>query len=733
MKTAYPQTHTTCSIRLYSNIPFDNTYKNHTMISSLFTYNGSSIASGSVKELFLDRRDYSKTGHPYYYPRYDMTGEFNFNFTNGLVGSVVLELTAEQTNANYLRLTCGDDVYYYFIIGCMQVNADTYQLSLELDVLMTYQDEFLTGMKNVPVFTARKHSHRYTANGLMPYCADLKTGEDMFAGVKPSIIKGFKQLHYKNSQMKKLEGLMWLYICIDMVDVSDDGYKLLYSCNGKRYPLHMLAVPINATTITYQKTDGTKQLTYTSTNLHDCVKKLINDGHVHGAKVSPYPPFGIVSLTGVSITKSLNAYTIASDTFWHTYESGGEKAYGMTIDGTKFLYATGVPFVGTLSTLLNNGAILISEQSYPFYPLEDLIASDLDVNNASAPTITSNRYLNPKLLFAPFRKYVLGSQYASSSYEFYPELLFSEYTTTDSENLIAFNSYATAYIGDNNFYTEITSPVSFNTFKNYIYEKLGLSCSVNYQMPCGTDALDVFNTTQRQSFYTSKVASGITSGITMVGGVASTVLGASMLSNPATAVMGAGMIAGGATAFASGTAGLATTIKSVDAKIEDLKNTPDSINISGADFISDDNIINNGGLPYVLRYECLDVIKERADDFFYNYGYQVARECYFNTELKVNLSQNKFVDNNLFGRTIFNYIQTNEDITNKINANIPLIIKQKISSIFNNGITLWTFFKFRTLYDENNDIVPTSTYYIDNWFMKCKLDNTEMDNTLFNG
>ena len=252
-------------------------------------------------------------------------------------------------------------------------------------------------------------------------------------------------------------------------------------------------------------------------------------------------------------------------------------------------------------------------------------------------------------------------------------------------------------------------------------------------MPCGTNALDVFNTTQRQSFYTSKVASGITSGITMAGGIASTILGATMVSNPATAVMGAGMIAGGATAFASGTAGLATTIKSVDAKMEDLKNTPDNINISGADFVSDDNIINNGGLPYVLRYECLDVIKERADDFFYNYGYQVARECYFNTELKVDLSQNKFVDNNLFGRTIFNYIQINEDITNKINANIPLIIKQKISSIFNNGITLWTFFKFRTLYDENNDIVPTSTYYIDNWFMKCKLDNTEMDNTTFNG
>ena len=92
----------------------------------------------------------------------------------------------------------------------------------------------------------------------------------------------------------------------------------------------------------------------------------------------------------------------------------------------------------------------------------------------------------------------------------------------------------------------------------------------------------------------------------------------------------------------------------------------------------------------------------------------------------VNLSAlpiaNHKIDNNLFGRTIFNYIQINEDITNKINADIPLIVKQKLSTIFNQGITIWNFFGFDGLW---NDDDPSSTYYVDKWFMKHTLDNTE--------
>jgi hypothetical protein len=84
----------------------------------------------------------------------------------------------------------------------------------------------------------------------------------------------------------------------------------------------------------------------------------------------------------------------------------------------------------------------------------------------------------------------------------------------------------------------------------------------------------------------------------------------------------------------------------------------------------------------------------------------------------------KLVDLNLFTRRIFNYIQLNEDITNKINSDIPLIAKQKISKVFMQGITLWSFFNNGSLWYNSN---TTSTNNPDNWFMKHVYENAEFD------
>ena len=99
-----------------------------------------------------------------------------------------------------------------------------------------------------------------------------------------------------------------------------------------------------------------------------------------------------------------------------------------------------------------------------------------------------------------------------------------------------------------------------------------------------------------------------------------------------------------------------------------------------------------------------------------------------NWELKYSDADKK-VDTDLFTRDIFNYIKLNDDITNKIKSNIPIIAKQKLSSIFNNGITLWSFFGKDDLW---TDVVVTTNidYKIDNWFMKHDLDNSEVQFSL---
>lgn len=739
MKTAFPQTHGTISIRLYSNIPFDNTYKNHSLISDLMTYNNNDLWlnwSGAENDVesFINRKDYSKTGNPYYYPRYDLSGEYNFDFGNGLITSVVLELTPAQTNANYLRvksLVSGTsyEYYYYFITGITQLNAESYRLNLELDVLMTYQNEFLEGMHNVPVFTARKHCHRYTNDGLMPYCADYKTGEEMFSGVKPSLITQVHKLTYENSEMKKIKDVMWLYICVDTNAVSDDLEHIAFTCRGKTYPLVMLAVPININNLTYKKNNETAILTYSHANIIQCINELIDDGSVHGAKISPYPPF-VQQGTWATITLDASRnLTIASSSVTTIVDAGAVKLYRMGIGNNELIYGSVSGSTATLYKLMTLGCIVVDVQDDCDYEYDELTPHDFGLENSNEPTITNTRYPEPKLLFSPFRKYKICGQYSNEGNEFFPELIFSEYPTATNGHYFWFDTTASAYIGDNNFFTKISASV--DVYDNYKYEKIGLASAVNYIMPCGTDALDIFNSTQAQSFYTSKVASGITSGISIAGGIGSIALGIAGatgslgLSTPASV----GLIAGGATGIASGIAGLATTFKAIDAKQEDLRNTPDSVNVSGSNFITDESITQDtNGLPYIVVYDVTTIIKENATDFFYNYGYQTARECYFNTELKYDNSGNHNIDNNLFGRTIFNYIQLKDDITNKINANIPLIAKQKLSKIFNDGITLWTFFGFGGLWSGNQ---PEDSYYVDKWFMKCTYDNTEYNGDRF--
>lgn len=744
MKTAYPITSNPVTITLYANIPFDNTYKNHTIISDLFRYNATRLYTGTTantgvpKERFLNRKQaLAPQGNYFYYTRWTFTDTFNFHYSNGLICSVVMELTPAQTNANYMKVVSGTDTYYYFITAINQLNEDTYTLSLECDVLMTYQDEFLTSMQGTgssnrtPVFTTRKHCHRYTADGLVPYCADFKTGDDAFSGVKPSYVKSVTKAGFTaNHSMDKLEGIMWLYVCVSAPYDAITGYttnKILYKHQKNNFPFVMMALPLNVSKLTYQKNvSGT--LTYTITtnqsDLQKAVFHLIDDGSVHGAKISPYPPFTNESPDYALITRNNTSsgieLTIASP---NVDELVTNQLFQMNVGNNKLIYGEYLVSEAdpTILKLLSFGFAIVNEQNDITYNHKTLHNDEFV--NTTAPTILSNRYNDPKLLFEPFRKYTLSAQYSSQGWELFPELMFSKYALLSTSTLFSFTTITSGYIGDNNFYTYLNNSYLYG----YNYEKIGLASSVNYIFPCGTNALDVFNSTQSQTFYNSKIASGITSALTISGGLASTGLGiaGAVGSMGMSAPASAGMITAGVTAISQGTASLVMNEKSITAKMEDLKNTPDSINISGSNYITDTGIATaTYGMPYLIIYETSEVIKENANDYFYSYGYQVARDCYFNLQLKVDMSGNNFIDNNLFGRTIFNYVQINEDITNKINADIPLIAKQKLSSIFNNGITLWSFFGFSPLWSDD-DTQPTGIPMPDRWFLKHTYDNTE--------
>ena len=62
--------------------------------------------------------------------------------------------------------------------------------------------------------------------------------------------------------------------------------------------------------------------------------------------------------------------------------------------------------------------------------------------------------------------------------------------------------------------------------------------------------------------------------------------------------------------------------------------------------------------------------------------------------------------------------------TTTTTSSFRAFIKQKLSSIFNNGITLWSLFSSTELwYNE----LPSEQYYVDKWFLKDIYENPEIN------
>lgn len=737
MKTAYPNTTQPVSITLYSNIPFDNTYKNHSLISQYFKKQSgqtqSKIFPNGQQYNFLNRKN--STGS-YIYKRWTLNDVFNFDFKNGLIGSITLELTNEQTNANYLMVVSGTQRWFYFITSIVQSNLDTYILTLETDVLMTYGDEFLEGVKGVPFYTKRKHCRRFYGGAVFSH--DYKSGDSSYANVKPSLITGINELKveyrdypYGEDYSNIFDGVLWAYVTTDLVDSHILGTDALqYQLNGCSNPFSVICFPINKTLYIKVKYSSTDIRSY-SIGGHRAIDKLISQEHYKSAKILPFPPFHRLK-RGYSVTQNGETITIEGDydsnDLWINNTDGhGQIMLSAESGGSyRLVFGNSLGLDNNENTLLENAFVIRFQKDMYFnyklvYPYDYM---DYQVG------ILQPRIRDPKLMFSPFTKYYLSSS-GADEHEIYSELLFSYVPQNISGAGYSINitSVVTAYSGDYCIFSFIRPPYTSITypFNNYKWGKVGLAQTSNYTYPVGTKALDVFKNTQSETYYQSKIASGITSGLTIAGGVASIgvgvagAVGSMGMSTPASI----GLIVGGATAIASGTAGITDTIKSTNAKIEDLKNTPDSINLAGSSYAHDLLMNTNGLLPYISKYECSPVIMNSANQLFYSFGYEVSRQCYFNEIINEQQSDSQYYDDfNLFGRTIFNYIQLNEDITTKIKADIPYLIKQKISNIFNQGITLWTFFGFTSL---NNNSNESDTYDLDRWLFNNYLENKEYE------
>lgn len=692
----FPVAERVANIVLFRNIPFNNKYEHHPFISNKFTYKGATKHSGGSMYSFLYAK---KSNNEYYFDRLVLDTGFNFNYGNGLVTSVVLEVPHQFTDANYMSvIPIGTTRPYYFFITNVVISTASYTdntskitctMTLELDVLATYQNDILDGFTG-NVRTERKHCQRYAIDNnvnLTPYCIDFSLSEPALSNCKPNIVKDIKNFTLLDGTSSDVgyRTCSWFYVSF-RGEFGDYVIGRNQSINDIKTPFKTVAFP-NVPYLRLVDRNGT----YAGRiiKLEDFLKQCYDNPNVISIKTLPYPPFP--SLTGNNPAVYQHRFTISYDA---TLNSNVAE---FIIDNDAITYVQiptqpdNPPLIGLEFNSGNNkaGCWIKYNASTPsamgFYMLEtnDNTHEYSPVEmftTATKPLTLIGRDVKyePRLLFNPFKKYLLKSQYASGE-ELHPELVGCE---TPLSNYMVVESCLTAYAGDltiSTYPTFISAVSGISNLSEY-YRKInkGLISSPNYSYPVGEDALKSFSQTQGSSYTTQTIGRVISGALAIAGGVASIAGG---FSAPV-----------GAVAITGGIATVGTAIGGAVAKYSDLTNTPDTINTLGGS-IFHDLAVGNTLHPYLCCYELTTSEQEMIYDYFYEYGYVVNRCCIFNKELyPSDYSNNKWVDTRLFTRTNFNYIKINENISGKLYGDIPPIVKDKINNILNNGVRLYTLF-----------------------------------------
>lgn len=693
----FPVAERVANIVLFRNIPFNNKYEHHPFISNKFTYKGATKHLGGNMYSFLYAK---KSNNEYYFDRLVLDTGFNFNYGNGLVTSVVLEVPHQFTDANYMSVTpIGTTRPYYFFITNVVISTASYTdntskitctMTLELDVLATYQNDILDGFTG-NVKTERKHCQRYQINNntsLVPYCSDFSLSESVIGDCKPNLVKDVVpfELNIGTQTDVGLSDMKWFYVMYQG-NLSFTSFNASFNSaniGGLQTPISCIVFP-----------DAPYFIVRTRNNLfptrvinrNDFLKTVYDDPAVYGIKVSPYPPFTSLSgvINGVPYQNECYRFfdtTLQSDAVAFVIDDTAIVADVTELNSRAIRVLSNQSLLGFMAISGNtdkdiykaSGLWLLTcnDNEYP-YKNENF----MDIETKPNGLVNKSAVYEPKMLFSPLTRYMLKAQYASGE-EIHPELVACEMPLA---NYMSITTIATGYGGDLTFSTfpKFYSVTAGGNNVSQFYKTInkGFISSPSYTYPVGEDALKTFSTTQENTFRTQTTGK-------IVGGVLTTISGG--------IAMATGNYAVGVIGLTAGITSTAQAIMGAVAKYSDLENTPDTISALGGSVIHD-YATGNTLHPYLCIYEITPAEKEMIYDFFYEYGYVVNRCCVFNKELyPSDYSDSKWVDTRLFTRTIFNYIKINENISGKLYGDIPPVVKDKINNILNNGVRLYTMF-----------------------------------------
>lgn len=280
-----------------------------------------------------------------------------------------------------------------------------------------------------------------------------------------------------------------------------------------------------------------------------------------------------------------------------------------------------------------------------FYPvkqryLESSTTFDINANK--------NINLEPKLKTYPYQ-YIQITDYKSE-----PLIIKNENLSSNNQIVIKY-CQSIGSLGKAKYYVN-----NYNIMDNSEEEYCSINNTIS-ELALKTDAY-INYMAQNKASATTGMAINIGSGVVALG------LGL--------ATGGIGLVAGAGMALST-----AQQIGNAMIKMQDLKNTPDSIRQSGnnADF----EIIATRNKVIVKTLEIKPEFRNKLFNYFYRYGYK----C------------NDFKVPNTRSRYYFNYIKT---IEININTNIDSEYREQIENIYNNGLTIWHFRNASTFKGVNN-------------------------------
>lgn len=652
----FPKSNIPSTITLYKGIPFDNNYEEHIFKEFSFV-STNDIYDAKTMDDFLDIK-LTPNDNYFKFDRYTLVGAYNFNYTNGLVCELIVEVPYQYTSCNYIKVVTGNEKRYYFITDTILQSSIndfcTIKLSLELDVIATWGGELMQSLTDKPLFVERKHCNRF--KGSLISCQDLSTSEEAFYNCKPSVIESVYKTqpiiwgNVDSIAREKLNKILWCYIT---VAPSGNFFNGETKIGAVETPTYTLCLPLTDRFVVRLNQEGG--------TIHESTIKPIEwlqdnyaDSDVYSIKFSPYPPFNYfpyaISFIGTTMYLDFNTSDV-------NIESSEGSTYIFTLNIRKdnklisvLQFRTAYPF-------------LVQQIINPTINYETITINQFEFNDLPTIYDLKDEKYEIKLLFSPCKKYTLFYR-ASEGYEIHPELQATEHSLRPNINI---TTYTTPAMSDLTQSTYVSYEGSESVSNSFTELNKGLNSRYNYVYPSGSDALKNFYATQSASF-TAGTTAGVLAGILGVVG---------------------GIVTAQPLAIGAGALSIGTSVGKAVGKHIDLARTPNQVNETSSSVFHDSAIIQYNEdfnyYPLIVVESLTKGEKKIVLDYLYNFGYNVQRECYFNTS-------NSNPTDEILTRKLFNYIKINDNIRKHINNDIPSVIVEKMNEILNKGVKLWTLF-----------------------------------------